>query len=309
MLDLFIALAGGAYLAGKCANERMTVYRRNCEYDAKGYNYARQNQLDRMKHSADPEQRKQFDRLLGRTMNRNDGGWDGKLAVRQISLREGWTYLDYSHVGLALVGPENAARMNEETDRRKVWIDRCPHGHDVDLFPMDYPTEEAYREAVQKTYYRWRYLCKPNIFGISPYNYDTEAEYNAAVAAMMPYEWRYTCGSNIYGVDPKEYETKQEYDYAVGQREEYYEQYSYFRKEGDLLERMSAVNLIDKLDKQWYSAPYGKSVEYRIALVYVWIVEGRMCQSDKLALVSILRDKAAMFRWDLDEVLKKHGAI
>ena len=47
-----------------------------------------------------------------------------------------------------LVGQDKAIEMNAETDRRTSWINRCPHGREVDVFPMDFQDEEEYREAV-----------------------------------------------------------------------------------------------------------------------------------------------------------------
>lgn len=172
--DFFWMLGGGTYVAAKgigaCVNRVV-----HDQYIAeKGFNRARQSQLENMFHSTDPMDRIKINRLVGRTVNyRNE--MERKLAVREISIREGWQYHDIDEIcsdpkyikmiggkwpsgkvpgryyGDNLTGDGAARRKIAETERRKEWTARCPHGDEVDLFPMDFDTEEQYREAVEAT--------------------------------------------------------------------------------------------------------------------------------------------------------------
>lgn len=175
LLELFLISAGVIYIAVKSVGHSAQVTASKQYIARHGFDQERQAELERMLNSADPEERKQFRRLLGRTVKR-DGGWDYRLAVRQISLREGWRYyyLDelYSDPAFVkmngwkwdecrtpgkyamsdLIGEARAKELNLETERRKLWSDRCPHGGEVDLFPMDFSTEEDYQKAVAIRY-------------------------------------------------------------------------------------------------------------------------------------------------------------
>lgn len=172
ILELFIILAGAACFTAKCLVEGSRNHAEKQYVSQKGFNLDRQRELERMMTSLDPEEKMEFNRLLGRTVKLNDGGYDAILSVRQISLREGWQYyyvpelgsdpkfvkvsggkwLDWKIPGkypcMNSVGQDKAIEMNAETDRRASWIDRCPHGHEVDVFPMDFQNEEEYRRAV-----------------------------------------------------------------------------------------------------------------------------------------------------------------
>lgn len=170
--DLFFILAGTTYAMAKGLNAAGNHAAREAYATKKGYNRDRQRELEDMVYSVDLNMRKRFNVMVGRTVDL-DANFDAKLAVRQISLREGWQYYDldeaYSdpyfvkieggkwppgkmpgeYFGKAAFGVEKALDMNAETDRRMTWIKQCPHGEEVDVFPMDYDTEEDYRDAVK----------------------------------------------------------------------------------------------------------------------------------------------------------------
>lgn len=178
MIELFIVIAGITYFSVKCIGESSRNYAEKQYVAQKGYDLNRQKELERMITSLDPEERMEFNKLLGRTVRLKDGGYDAILAVRQISLREGWQYYYVPELGsdpkfvklsggkwpkwetpgrypaMSLIGKSKAIEMNEETDRRISWVDRCPHGNEVELFPMDFQDEDEYRRAVKRMYER-----------------------------------------------------------------------------------------------------------------------------------------------------------
>lgn len=178
MVELFIIIAGVTYFSAKCIGENLRSHTEKQYIAQKGFNLKRQKDLERMMTSLDPEERMRFNRLLGRTAKLKDGGYDAILAVRQISLREGWQYYYVPELGsdpkfvkisggkwpkwetpgrypaMSLVGKNKAVEMNEETDRRASWIERCPHGNEVEVFPMDFQSEDEYRNAVKRVYER-----------------------------------------------------------------------------------------------------------------------------------------------------------
>ena len=173
--DLFFLIAGPAHFFGKCADESATRYAVQQNSKQKGYNLTRQNEIKRMAYSASAEERTAFNHLVRRTVRRGKNSWDVILAIRQISLLEGWKYYDageqYSdpaYVELIggkwpdyqipgefcgkFVGDDKAREMNMETARREEWRSRTTHGTCVEIFPMDYETENAYQEAVAHAY-------------------------------------------------------------------------------------------------------------------------------------------------------------
>lgn len=174
--DLLFMLAGTAYATvnGVNAGANRTLEKQYIEN--MGFNRERQTELEQMAYSVDQNVRKQFDCLVSRTVDRKLG-FDVKLAIREISIREGWRYYDISelcsdpyYVKLiggkwpkgrkphdffqkAAIGQDKALEMVAETEHRKDWIRRCPHGDEVTIFPMDFRTEDEYRASVEKTFF------------------------------------------------------------------------------------------------------------------------------------------------------------
>lgn len=177
--DLFFLVAGPVHFIKKCMDENGTRYAVQQYSKQKGYDLSRQNELKRIAYSASVADRKEFNRMVRRTVRRGKNSWDVILAIRQISLLEGWKYYDageqYSdpaYVSLIggkwpdyqtpgefcgkFVGDEKALAMNEETQRREKWRSGVQWAECVDVFPMDYETEEAYRSAVARAYEKMR---------------------------------------------------------------------------------------------------------------------------------------------------------
>lgn len=90
--DLYWILAGAVYVGNNLLGEVKTAKNIN-EYVKKvGYNYDRQVKLEFMGTSTDPDDRAEFDSLVGYD-------WRGKdynyfYLIREIAMKEGWTYRD-----------------------------------------------------------------------------------------------------------------------------------------------------------------------------------------------------------------------
>lgn len=98
------------------------------------------------------------------------------------------------------------------------WRDFCEDGSEFDIDPEDYETEEEYEEALAeaKEQVAWRDTCEDGSdVLIDPEDYETEDEYNEALAEARN-AWRYTAddGSD-YGLDPDDFETEDEYNEAL----------------------------------------------------------------------------------------------
>ena len=98
------------------------------------------------------------------------------------------------------------------------WRDFCEDGSEFDIDPEDYETEEEYEEALAeaKEKVAWRDTCEDGSdVLIDPEDYETEDEYNEALAEARN-AWRYTAddGSD-YGLDPDDFETEDEYNEAL----------------------------------------------------------------------------------------------
>lgn len=98
------------------------------------------------------------------------------------------------------------------------WQDFCEDGSEFDIDPEDYETEEEYEEALAeaKEKVAWRDTCEDGSdVLIDPEDYETEDEYNEALAEARN-AWRYTAddGSD-YGLDPDDFETEDEYNDAL----------------------------------------------------------------------------------------------
>ena len=174
LIALFWIIIGVVYIATKAIKIDAIPTKERAYMAARGFNTARQYALERMPTSTDPAKRIEFARLCGYTPH---GEWEERMAVREISIREGWRYYDTAEVHddpqyVKIIGGkypkwlppgtmaqkwksvEDRARQHiAEVDRRKAWIERCPHGREEpDIFPMDYETEEDYQDAVEARY-------------------------------------------------------------------------------------------------------------------------------------------------------------
>lgn len=173
LISLFWIIVGVVYIATKVIKIDAIPTKERAYMAARGFNTARQYALERMPTSTDPAKRMEFARLCGYTPH---GEWEERMAVREISIREGWRYYDTAEVHddpqyVKIIGGkypkwlppgtmaqkwksvEDRARQHiAEVDRRKAWIERCPHGEEFDIFPMDYETEEDYQDAVEARY-------------------------------------------------------------------------------------------------------------------------------------------------------------
>lgn len=97
LLDLFFIVAGVALCAGKKISHD-TERKMESKYVAsKGYDKARQDELERMCISANPNERARFMRVLGHKINVSNW-WEREDALREIAAREGWTYYDISEL-------------------------------------------------------------------------------------------------------------------------------------------------------------------------------------------------------------------
>lgn len=170
--EFMTLLFGGAILGGKAIKEIVQNDASDNWLRSQGFNQDRQWECERMLFSANPEVINKIDSMLKRTVNLDDN-LDCKLAVRQISIYEGWKYWDineietdpvalkafgrklpeyekpYQYYGKECTGDEMAKRVIEETNHRKTWVLRCPHGPEMKkIFPMDYINEQKYQRAV-----------------------------------------------------------------------------------------------------------------------------------------------------------------
>lgn len=98
------------------------------------------------------------------------------------------------------------------------WRDFCEDGSEFDLDPEDYDTEDEYEEALAeaKEKVAWRDTCEDgsDVF-IDPEDYETEDEYNEALEEARS-AWRDTCeDGSEYGLDPEDYDTEDEYMEAL----------------------------------------------------------------------------------------------
>lgn len=174
MLSEFLwMLAGGGYIAGRAAKETVGLAAEQQYIASCGFNRERQRMLERMATSADRAERMEFERMCGYIPH---GEHERKMAVREISIREGWRYYDATELFnnpsyLKLIGgkcPEwvdpkemerkwkavedKAKERIAEIERRKAWIERCEHGDEVHVSPMNFETEALYRAAVAHAY-------------------------------------------------------------------------------------------------------------------------------------------------------------
>lgn len=176
--ELFWMIAGGGYIAGKWAKETIDHAAEQMYIASRCFNKDRQMLLECMATSADRTERMEFERLCGYIPH---GEHERRMAVREISIREGWRYYDSTELFndpsyVKIIGGkcpdwidqkeierkwkavEDKAREHiAEVDGRKAWIARCEHGDEVHVFPMNFETEALYRAAVA---YAYRIKCQ-----------------------------------------------------------------------------------------------------------------------------------------------------
>lgn len=95
--DLFFFLAGTAYSAAGGVNAAANRAAAQQYVNQMNYNQERQHQLEMMVDSASIADRKEFDELLGRVVDRKNG-YEKRAAIREIAEREGWRYFDPSEL-------------------------------------------------------------------------------------------------------------------------------------------------------------------------------------------------------------------
>ena len=170
---------------------------------------------------------------------------DRMLALRQIALKEGWKYYEFGDlladpVYTKLTGMKCnpninscapdwdaiAQELNEETERKEVWRDRCEHGREVDVFPMDYGSEYRYRVHVDIRYHSWRDKYRNT-------DLSTDLFHLKGV-------------SSTYEVD--NYETEEEFLEAIKKKEEYYSQFQTYR---ELKDRAFFSSNLKGVERSW----------------------------------------------------------
>lgn len=220
--SLFSILAGAGYFVGKTLGDTAKRDAGEAYINAQGYNRERQQYLWHLSFSLDEDEQLRFCRLAGRHVSSTgrdlpngthvSAEEDRMLALRQIALKEGWKYYEFGDlladpVYTKLTGMKCnpninscapdwdaiAQELNEETERKEVWRDRCEHGREVDVFPMDYGSEYRYRVHVDIRYHSWRDKYRNtdlstdlfHLKGVSSTyevdNYETEEEFLEAI--------------------------------------------------------------------------------------------------------------------------------
>lgn len=96
-LEVCFIFAGVAYLAAKGIHAGAVSNAERAYIKEKGFNMERQHQLGMMVDSYRIEEREEFDKLLGRVVDRKDG-YAKRAAIKEIAEKEGWTYFDPAQV-------------------------------------------------------------------------------------------------------------------------------------------------------------------------------------------------------------------
>lgn len=95
--DLFFFLAGAAYSTAGGVNAAANRTAAQQYVNQMNYNQERQHQLEMMVDSACITDRKAFDELLGRVVDRKNW-YEKRMAIKEIAEREGWRYFDPSEL-------------------------------------------------------------------------------------------------------------------------------------------------------------------------------------------------------------------
>lgn len=157
---------------------------------ALGYNLKRQEELEEILKSLDEER---IGEIIGIVKYSNlNVSYEREHIIRQIALRENWRFhsseesrftgkddLLKQRLYLLYIKALRAREQIEEVDRRDAWMERCEHGKEVRLFPMDFKNEETYRVAVEFEYERMKDREDPCRV---PYNIDRQRELESLLA-------------------------------------------------------------------------------------------------------------------------------
>lgn len=267
--SLFSILAGAGYFVGKTLGDTAKRDAGEAYINAQGYNRERQQYLWHLSFSLDEDEQLRFCRLAGRHVSSTGRDLpngthvsveeDRMLALRQIALKEGWKYYEFGDlladpVYTKLTGMKCnpninscapdwdaiAQELNEETERKEVWRDRCEHGREVDVFPMDYGSEYWYRVDVDIRYHSWRGKYRntdlsTDLFHLKGINCD-------------------------YLVD--KYETEEEFLEAIKKKEEYYSQFQVYR---ELKNRAFFSITLNTVERSWDECKENFSEELSIS--------------------------------------------
>ena len=105
------------------------------------------------------------------------------------------------------------------------WRDYCEDGSEYGIDPYDYETEEEYEEALKEAKYGWRNDCDDGSeYGLYPEDYETEEEYEEALDEAK-YGWQGDRMDGLeYGISPYCYETEEEYEEALEEAKEIFEE-------------------------------------------------------------------------------------
>ncbi|MFQ8982718.1 MAG: hypothetical protein ACLR6W_00460 [Evtepia sp.] len=187
----YAILAGVVYFFGKCFNDAADRNVQNLSRKVSG-----QTERDKLV-DLHMNNFKEFCLRAGRCVNYPFSDIvDFEVAIYQIALREGWHYLssEVSYVeGKKFSNyfddswddskwypiQKVAQALNEETDRREVWKDRCEHGHENLALPMDYLTEMEYQKGVRLNFARRWYKKYEAEAKYYPYSLRNYWEYNS----------------------------------------------------------------------------------------------------------------------------------
>lgn len=301
--SLFSILAGAGYFVGKTLGDTAKRDAGEAYINAQGYNRERQQYLWHLSFSLDEEEQLRFCRLAGRHVSSTGRDLqngthvsmeeDRMLALRQIALKEGWKYYEFGDllsdpVYTKLTGMKCnpninscapdwdaiAQELNEETERKEVWRDRCEHGREVDVFPMDYGSEYRYRVHVDIRYHSWRDKYRNT-------DLSTDLFHLKGV-------------SSTYEVD--NYETEEEFLEAIKKKEEYYSQFQTYR---ELKDRAFFSSNLKGVERSWNRCKENFSGEPSISDIQNFLYDvmiGVPIGAEELGdeLLRIAKDKLAL---------------
>ena len=301
--SLFSILAGAGYFVGKTLGDTAKRDAGEAYINAQGYNRERQQYLWHLSFSLDEEEQLRFCRLAGRHVSSTGRDLpngthvsmeeDRMLALRQIALKEGWKYYEFGDllsdpVYTKLTGMKCnpninscapdwdaiAQELNEETERKEVWRDRCEHGREVDVFPMDYGSEYWYRVDVDIRYHSWRNKYRKT-------DISTDLLHLKGVGST-------------YEVD--NYETEEEFLEAIKKKEEYYSQFQTYR---ELKDRAFFSSNLKGVERSWNRCKENFSGEPSISDIQNFLYDvmiGVPIGAEELGdeLLRIAKDKLAL---------------
>lgn len=103
-------------------------------------------------------------------------------------------------------------KEEQKEEQEEDWRARCEDGSDVGVSPWLYDTEEEYEAALEK--YRWRRWCEDgSAYDLSPLGFESEEEYEAALEKAR---WCAKCeDGSEYGLHPEDFDSKEAYDGAL----------------------------------------------------------------------------------------------